>query len=331
MVYIIAEAGVNHNGSLIEAKKLIKAAKNAGADAVKFQTFKAESLILEDTKKAEYQRRNSSNESQYEMLKKLELSYSDFVILKKYAEDKKIDFLSSAFDLEALEFLISLNLSKYKIPSGEITNKPMLKIIGSLNKPTILSTGMCYIKEIQDGFDVLTTSGLKKDNITILHCNTDYPTKFIDVNLLAMQKISEIFKVDVGYSDHTLGNEVSVAAVALGAKVIEKHLTLDNTLDGPDHSSSLDPDQFENLVKSIRNTESALGKIKKTPSSSEKANIFYARKSIVASKAINKGDIFTEENLDCKRPAGGISPMHWDSILGKIAKREYSKGEYIEK
>ena len=233
--------------------------------------------------------------------------------------------------MKSLKFLISLDLKKYKIPSGEITNRPLLKRIGSINKPTILSTGMCSLNEIKESFDVLIKEGLEKEKIIIMHCNTDYPTDHEDVNLKAMLNIRNYFNVDVGYSDHTLGNEVSIGAVAMGAIAIEKHLTMDKTMDGPDHSSSLEPSEFHLLVKSIRNIDKALGTSEKFPSKSELGNAYYVRKSIVASKRIYKGEKFTEENLDCKRPAGGISPMHWDSIIGKEATKDYSSGEYIEK
>ncbi len=330
MVYIIAEAGVNHNGSLKEAKRLVKAAKNAGADAIKFQTFKATTLIKHETEKAVYQRKDSDNETQFEMLKKLELSEESFLELKSYSENKKIDFLSSAFDVESLNFLIAMDLKKYKIPSGEITNKPLLREIGSLNKPTILSTGMCSLQEIKDSLEVLYSSGLSKKNITVLHCNTDYPTEFKDVNLNALHQLKDSLGVKVGYSDHTLGNVVSTGAVALGATIIEKHFTMDKSQKGPDHSSSLEPEEFETLVNSIRNISNSMGGMEKKPTKSELNNIFYVRKSIVAAKEIKKGDFFSEDNITCMRPAGGISPMFWDDIIGKKAAKDYLPEEYIQ-
>jgi len=330
MVYVIAEVGVNHNGSLREAKRLVKAAKNSGSDGVKFQTFKANSLIVKDTEKAIYQRSDQNNESQYHMLKRLELTKNEFRKIKTYADSLNIDFLSSAFDLKSLDFLISLNLKKFKVPSGEITNRPLLKKIGSLNKPTILSTGMSSVKEIKQAISVLCNSGLNKSKLTVLHCNTDYPTDYKDVNLKAMKSIQKDFKVDIGYSDHTLGNEVAIGAVALGAKIIEKHFTLDKTGTGPDHSSSLEPAEFKELVSNIRNIENSLGSLEKIPSKSEMKNLFYVRKSIVALQRIKKGEVFTERNLTCKRPAGGISPMEWDSLIGKKATKDYQPEEYIE-
>ncbi len=327
--YIIAEAGVNHNGSVETAKKLITEAKRVGADAIKFQTFKANDLILQDTEKAKYQR-DQTNESQFSMLKRLELEQKDFKELLLFSHKKNIDFLSSAFDMESLNFLISLDLPKYKIPSGELTTKPFLKKLGSINKPLILSTGMCSIEEISLSLETLYDSGLDKKNLTLLHCNTDYPTAFSDVHLRAMENLRDLFKVPVGYSDHTVGNEISLGAVALGACVIEKHFTLDNTQDGPDHASSLEPNQFSELVKGIRNITNALGEYEKKPTKSELKNLFFVRKSIVSSTKINKGEIFSEHNITCKRPAGGISPMQWDNILGKKAKKNYHPGEYIE-
>ncbi len=327
--YIIAEAGVNHNGSLEVAMKLISEAKRVGADAIKFQTFKADELILKETEKAAYQR-NDVRETQFSMLKRLELSHDDFKKLKEFSLNQNIDFLSSAFDMESLEFLISLNLPKYKLPSGEIITKPFLQKLGKLNKPLILSTGMSTIKEITLSIEILYKSGLDKKNLTLLHCNTDYPTAFSDVHLNAMQNLKDIFGVPVGYSDHTTGNEISIGAVALGASIIEKHFTLDNSQEGPDHSSSLEPKQFEELVRAIRNTEIALGQYEKKPSDNELKNLFYVRKSIVSSVEIKKGEIFSEQNITCKRPAGGISPMKWDDVLGKKAKRNYHAGEYIE-
>jgi len=330
MIYIIAEVGVNHNGSLKEAKRLIKAAKKTGVDAVKFQTFKASSLVVKETKKANYQRTQFNEDSQYEMLKKLELTKDDFKELKAYTEDNNLDFLSSAFDMESLDFLISLDLKIYKIPSGEITNKPLLRKIGSLNQPTILSTGMCTLEEIKKSLNTLIESGLNKKNITVLHCNTDYPTNFKDVHLRAMVGMKDLLGVNVGYSDHTIGSEVSVGAVALGATIIEKHFTMDKEMMGPDHSSSLEPKELEHLVTSVRNISTSLGSAEKKPTKSEMKNVFYVRKSIVASKRIKKGENFSENNLSCMRPAGGISPMRWDDVVGKKASREFLPQEFIE-
>jgi len=329
-VFIIAEAGVNHNGDINLAKKLIDKAVEAGVDAIKFQTFRAENLVSKNAKKAKYQVENTKNtESQYEMLKKLELSFKDFEELKKYCDEKGIMFLSTPFDEESIEFLDKLGLEIFKIPSGEITNLPYLRKIGSLKKRVILSTGMADLGEIEDALDVLINSGTKKEKITILHANTEYPTPFEDVNLKAMQTIACAFKIDVGYSDHTLGIEVPIAAVAMGAKVIEKHFTLDRALPGPDHKASLEPDELKAMVKAIRNIEVALGDGIKRPSKSEAKNMAVARKSIVAKRDIKKGEKFTEENITVKRPGNGISPMRWDKIIGKIANRDYKEDEII--
>jgi len=330
MIYIIAEVGVNHNGSLKQAKRLIKAAKKTGVDAVKFQTFKASSLVVKETKKANYQRTQFNEDSQYEMLKKLELTKDDFKELKAYTEDNNLDFLSSAFDMESLDFLISLDLKIYKIPSGEITNKPLLRKIVSINQHTILSTGMCTLEEIKKSLNTLIESGLNKKNITVLHFNTEYPTKFKDVHLRAMVGMKDLLGVNVGYSDHTIGSEVSVGAVALGATIIEKHFTMDKEMMGPDHSSSLEPKELEHLVTSVRNISTSLGSAEKKPTKSEMKNAFYVRKSIVASKRIKKGENFSENNLSCMRPAGGISPMRWDDVVGKKASREFLPQEFIE-
>lgn len=324
---IIAEAGVNHNGSIQLAKKLIDVAAAAGVDYVKFQTFKAEKLVSPDAKQAEYQKRNlksKSNSSQYEMLKKLELSENAHFELIKYCKKKKIKFLSTAFDMDSLEFLIKLNPGLYKIPSGEITNLPYIKRIGSLSKEVILSTGMSTLKEIENAVGVLVKSGTSKNNITVLHCNTDYPTKFSDVNLNAMQAISKRLKVKIGYSDHTLGIEVPIAAVALGAVVIEKHFTLDRSLPGPDQAASLEPNELKQMVTSIRNIGKALGSSIKAPSESEKKNIIVARKSIHLAKEITKGKRITLSDLVMKRPGDGISPMELQKVVGKVAKKDLS-------
>jgi len=329
--FIIAEAGVNHNGSLELAKKLVDAAKEAGADAVKFQTFKAEKLISKYANKAEYQKRyTKENESQLEMVKKLELSFEEFEEIFKYCNSKDISFLSSPFDLESIEFLANLGLEIFKIPSGEITNLPYLEKIGKLKKKIIISTGMAYLEEIEAALNILIQSGTKKEDIIVLHCNTEYPTPYEDVNLRAMLTIKKAFKIRIGYSDHTPGIEIPIAAVAMGAEVIEKHFTLDRNMEGPDHKASLEPVELANMVSAIRNIEKAMGDGIKKPSSSEMKNIIIARKSIVAAKRIKFGETFTEENLSVKRPGTGISPMQWHSVLGKQANRDYEEDEAIE-
>ena len=329
-VFIIAEAGVNHNGSLQLAKRLVDKAKEVGADAVKFQTFKAENLVSKSAKKAKYQVENmGSDESQYEMIKKLELGFDEFKELKNYCDKKEIMFLSTPFDNESIEFLNNLGVEIFKIPSGEITNLPYLRKIGLLKKKVILSTGMSDLGEVEYALDILMKAGTKKENITILHANTEYPTPMEDVNLKAMQTIACAFGVKVGYSDHTLGIEVPIAAVAMGASVIEKHFTLDKNMVGPDHKASLEPYELETMVKAIRNIEKALGDGIKKPSKSESKNIEIARKSIVAKRDIKKGEKFTEENLTIKRPGNGINPMRWDEILGQISRKDYKEDELI--
>ncbi len=329
-VFIIAEAGVNHNGSIELAKKLIDVASEAGVDAVKFQTFKAENLVSKNAQKAEYQKKTTDkNESQFDMIKKLELDVNTHKELMAYCKQKDIMFLSTPFDHDSIELLDALGLEIFKIPSGEITNLPYLKHIGKLGKQVILSTGMADIGEIEDALDVLVAAGTKKDNITVLHANTMYPTPMEDVNLKAMQTIACTFGVKVGYSDHTLGIEVPIAAVAMGATVIEKHFTLDKTMEGPDHKASLEPDELKAMVKAIRNIEQALGNGIKKPSNSEKPNMAIARKSIVASRSIKKGEILNEGNLAIKRPGNGISPMKWDEVLGRISQKDYEMDELI--
>lgn len=316
---IIAEAGVNHNGSLNVARKLIDAACIADADYVKFQTFKTELVISRKAAKAKYQVKNTnSNETQFEMIKKLELSFDDFAILKEYCNDKKIGFLSTGFDIPSIDFLNNLGQNMFKIPSGEITNKPYLQHIASKRKPIIMSTGMANINEIRDALDILTQGGLNLDQITVLHCNTEYPTHMKDVNLLAMLSIKKAFNVKVGYSDHTLGIEVPIAAVTLGAQVIEKHFTLDRNLPGPDHRASLEPLELKAMVNAIRNVELALsGDGNKKPSMSEFPNLVVARKSIHLTKSVIGGELITKEHLIMKRPGDGISPMQIDQIVGK--------------
>ena len=329
-VFIIAEAGVNHNGSIALAKKLIDVASEAGADAVKFQTFKAEKLVSKNAPKAAYQQETTdATESQFEMIKKLELDVNAHKELMTYCKQKHIMFLSTPFDHDSIELLNNLGLEIFKIPSGEITNLPYLRHIGSLKKRVIMSTGMADIGEIEDALDVLITAGTPKENITILHANTMYPTPMEDVNLRAMQTIACTFGCDVGYSDHTLGIDVPIAAVAMGAKVIEKHFTLDKTMEGPDHKASLEPDELKAMVQAIRNIEKALGTGIKKPSPSERPNIEVARKSIVAARPIKKGELFTEENLTIKRPGNGISPMRWDEIIGTEAQKDYKVDELI--
>ena len=329
-VFIIAEAGVNHNGSIKLAYKLIDAAIESGANAVKFQTFQAENFVIRDTEKAEYQKQNdNSNESQFDMLKKLELSIDDHKNLIDYCNIKGITFLSSPFDIESINLLAELNLKIFKIPSGEITNLPYLRHIGSFNKEVILSTGMSNLKEIGEALKILINAGTSKEKITVLHANTMYPTPMKDVNLMAMQTIRDKFDISVGYSDHTLGIEVDIAAVALGATVIEKHFTLDKKMDGPDHVASLDASELKSMVAAIRNIELALGSKVKDLTDSEKPNIEIARKSIVAKTKIKKSEVFSNENLTTKRPGSGISPMKWDSIIGKAANRDYNLDDLL--
>jgi N,N'-diacetyllegionaminate synthase len=329
-VFIIAEAGVNHNGKIDLAYKLIDVAYESGADAVKFQTFKTENLVSKNAPKAPYQKNITSQlESQFSMLKKLELDFSVHKKLINYCKKKGIVFLSTPFDHESIDLLNELNLKIFKIPSGEITNLTYLRHIGSLGKEVILSTGMSNLKEIEDALKILIDSGTSKGNITVLHANTMYPTPMEDVNLRAMQTIRDKFGVSVGYSDHTLGIEVDIAAVTMGATVIEKHFTLDKTMDGPDHKSSINPEELTMMVNSIRNIEKALGSSIKKPSKSEEPNIATARKSIVASRSIKKGEIFTEQNITIKRPGTGISPMEWDSMIDKVAKHDYKKDDLL--
>ena len=329
--FVIAEAGVNHNGSLEIAKKLVDVAVDAGADSVKFQTFKAENIVTRYAQKAEYQKETTAgNETQFDMINKLELDINAHKELISYCKKKEITFLSTPFDLESIELLNNLGVEVLKIPSGEITNLPFLEKIGGLRKRLILSTGMADLEEIGNALSILIGAGTPKGNITVLHCNTEYPTPFEDVNLLAMNTIKEAFKVKVGYSDHTLGIEISIAAAALGASVIEKHFTLDKDMEGPDHKSSLEPDELNNMVRAIRNIESGLGNGIKKPSISELKNISIVRKSIVAAGKIKMAEKFSKENITCKRPGTGISPMEWDNIIGKEAKRDFKEDELIE-
>lgn len=328
---IIAEAGVNHNGSIDIAKKMIDVAVNAGANYVKFQTFKAETLVNKTVQKAEYQKSvTDKEESQYNMIKKLELDKAAHKELIEYCNSKSTQFLSTAFDLDSIDMLAELDIPLFKIPSGEITNLPYLRRIGGMGKPIILSTGMSTLEEISSALNLLLEAGADKEQITILHCNTEYPTPIEDVNIKAMLTIKDKLGVRVGYSDHTLGIEVPIAAVALGAVVIEKHFTLDRNFQGPDHAASLEPNELKDMVIAIRNIEKAMGDGIKKPSFSEAKNISVSRKSIIAKKPIKKGDLFSELNLTVKRPGTGISPMDWDSVIGKKSKRDYRFDEEIE-
>lgn len=328
-VYIIAEAGVNHNGDVNIAKQLVDAAAEAGVDAVKFQTFKTENLVCKDAKKAEYQTETTDKtESQFDMLKKLELTLDMHRELIDYCKKKKVTFLSTPFDMESIDLLEQLEMEVYKIPSGEITNLPYLRKIGSLGKKVILSTGMSTIQEVQDAVKVLRESG--SEDISVLHCNTQYPTPMEDVNLNVIQTMREALGVPVGYSDHTQGIEVPIAATALGATIIEKHFTLDRGMEGPDHKASLEPEELKKMVQAIRNIEKALGKKEKIPTESEKDNIPIVRKSIVAKVQIKEGEIFRESNITTKRPGTGLSPMLWDKVIGQKASRDFQADEMIE-
>lgn len=332
-VIIIAEAGVNHNGSIDLAKKLIDAAVYAGVDFVKFQTFKSESLVSKSAKKASYQIENTkdASENQFQMLKKLELSKEQHYEIVSYCKEKNISFFSTAFDIESLEFLKELGLSMVKIPSGEITNLPYLRKAAELFSEVIISTGMSTINDIEEAINVFLKAGHNVNNISVLHCNTEYPTNMKDVNLLAMNTIKKIFNTKVGYSDHTLGTEVPIAAVALGAKIIEKHFTLDRSLPGPDQLASLEPNELKFMVDSIRNIELAIsGNGEKLPSESETKNMEIARKSIVAKRNILKGEVFSEKNITTKRPGNGLSPMQWDNVIGKIAYKNFNEDDLIE-
>ncbi len=331
-VFIIAEAGVNHNGSLEMAKKMVNIAAEAGADAIKFQTFRADTLVTRDARKADYQMESSgSGETQFEMLKKLELSVESHQALIAHCLLNRIEFLSTPFDLTTIELLLKLGVNKWKIPSGEITNLPYLRKIASLGQEIIISTGMADIGEIQDAMDVFTSFGISPASITVLHCSTEYPTPMEDVNLRAMETIQSAFPgVHVGYSDHTRGIEIPVAAVAMGAAIIEKHFTLDRTLPGPDHRASLEPVELTAMVKAVRNVESALGDGIKKPTPSELKNKPIVRKSIVAARPIYAGEKFTSTNLTVKRPGTGVSPMLWDTVVGKRAVRKYGRDEPID-
>jgi N-acetylneuraminate synthase len=330
-VIIIAEAGVNHNGDYELAKKMVVAAKEAGADYVKFQTAIPELVMSKFAPKAEYQLNTTDEaESQLEMARAIHLTVDKYKPLKAYCEEVGIKFLSTPFDMVSIDVLAELDMDYFKIPSGEITNYPYLKKIGQFGKPVIMSCGMSELDEIAAAINVLVEAGVKRDEIIILHCNTEYPTPYNDVNLRAMQTIGKELGVKVGYSDHTNGIEVPVAAVALGAEVIEKHFTLDNTMEGPDHKASLEPDELKAMVDSIRHIEAALGSADKHVTESERKNMIVARKSILAAHEIKAGETFTEENLIVKRPGNGISPMRWNEVIGQTANRDFSEDELIE-
>jgi len=329
-VFIIAEAGVNHNGSIKLAKKLIDVAVESGADAVKFQTFKTENLVSKTAKKADYQKKTTDAlESQFDMIKKLELDVNTHKELLVYCQEKGIMFLSTPFDHDSINLLSDLGLQIFKIPSGEITNLPYLRHIGSLGKKVVLSTGMSTLQEVENALTVLIGAGTDKENITTLHANTMYPTPMEDVNLNAMLTIQKELDIAVGYSDHTIGIEVDIAAVAMGASIIEKHFTLDQAMNGPDHKTSLEPKELKAMVLAIRNIEIALGGDTKKPSPSESVNINIVRKSIVANQDIKKGDLLTEKNITVKRPGNGINPMKWDEVIGSIAQKNYNADELI--
>lgn len=328
-VIIIAEAGVNHNGSFELAKKMVEAAKEAGVDYVKFQTFNPKKLVSKYAEKAEYQKETTgSDETQLQMLQKLTLTEDNFLSLRDYCREVGIGFISTPFDLDSITFLETFDMDFWKVPSGEVTNLPYLEAIARTKRKVVMSTGMCDMNEIQDAIEVLEKNGTTE--IILLHCNTQYPTPYEHVNLKAMNSIKDALHKEVGYSDHTQGIEVPIAAVAMGATVIEKHFTLDKNMEGPDHKASLNPSELQQMVVAIRNIEQAIGNGLKEPSSSEMANKGVARKSIVASRSIKQGEVFSEENLTTKRPGTGISPMKWYDVIGKVAPRDFSEDEIIE-
>ena len=330
-IKIIAEAGVNHDGNLYKAKKLIDQASKAGADYIKFQTFSARELSTRLSPKATYQKKyTKKKETQYKMLKKLELSYNDHLMLKKYCKKKKINFLSSPFGISSFNLLNKIGLKIIKIPSGEIDNFPLLKHIGRFKKKIILSSGMSSLSDVSYAIRILNRFGTPKKNITVLHCNTEYPTPLENINLKAMQTIRKKLGVDVGYSDHSLGTIVPVIATALGASIVEKHFTLNKNSKGPDHRSSLNPKELKEMVQKIRNTERILGSYNKKPSKGELKNIKIVRKSIVAIAEIEKGETFSEKNISTKRPANGISPKLWNKVIGKKARRDFAEDEVIK-
>ncbi len=330
-VLVIAEAGVNHGGELTTALHLVDAAANCGANVVKFQTFTAYGLATPNAAKADYQKATTgTHETQFEMLRKLELSHSDHIAIIEHCQARGIGFLSTGFDIESVDMLVSLGIDRIKIPSGEITNLPYLRHIGGLGLPVILSTGMANLEEVRSALEVLLAAETPKEDVTVLHFTTEYPAPMVDVNLQAMVTMRDAFGVNVGYSDHTMGHEVAVAAVALGACVIEKHLTLDRAAAGPDHAASLEPAELADMVRAIRNIELALGDGIKTPQPSEVANKLVARKSIVAAVGIKAGELFTSLNIVAKRPGSGLSPMLWDEVLGQKASRNFAPNEMIE-
>jgi len=328
-VCIIAEAGVNHNGDFTVAKKMVDAAKEAGADYVKFQTFKPENLVSKYAQKAGYQKKTTGeDETQLQMLQKLSLTNENFIELKKYCDEKNIGFISTPFDIESIEFLKNFDMDFWKIPSGEVTNRPYLEAIGQTGRKVIMSTGMCSMKEILDAAEILESCGTKE--LTLLQCNTQYPTPYEHVNLAAMKSIAQASHKEVGYSDHTMGIEIPIAAAAMGAAVIEKHFTLDKNLPGPDHKASLEPWELKAMVSAVRNVEKAIGNGRKESSLSETENMAAVRKSIVAGKNIKKGEMFTLENITTKRPGTGISPMRWNDVIGKTAVKDFFEDELIE-
>ncbi|MCD7907968.1 MAG: N-acetylneuraminate synthase [Clostridium sp.] len=328
---IIAETGVNYNGRLELAKKMVYTAKECGADIVKFQTAKAELLMSRYAQKADYQKKTTdAQESQLDMCRKILLPYEDFYSLKALCEEVDITFLSTPFELESIDFLRSLSMDTWKIPSGEITNLPYLERIGSFNQKVILSTGMCRLEEVEAALDILEKNGTERNKISLLHCTTEYPAPYESVNLKAMLTLRETFRLQTGYSDHTPGITIPIAAVSMGAEIIEKHFTLDKQMEGPDHKASLDPVELKAMVSAIRNVEKALGSGEKVPSECEKKNIAVARKSLVAKRAIRKGEIFSEDNITAKRPGTGVSPMYWYEVLGTRAGRDFSEDELIE-
>ncbi len=330
-VFVVAEVGVNHNGNRELALRLVDKAKECGADAVKFQTFKADQVACRFAPKAGYQREKGESEGQVEMLRRLELSFEDFFVIKRYCDAKGIEFLSTPFDGESAEFLYRIGVKRFKVASGEITNLPLLQKVASFSMPVILSTGMADLDEIRSAIDVFLSNGKRsRSELILLHCTTEYPCPYEDVNLRAMVTLKEEFGLPVGYSDHTPGIEVPIAAVVLGAVVIEKHFTLDRSLPGPDHRASLEPGEFLRMVQSIRNVEKALGTGEKRPTIREVEMRKFARRSIVAKRRIRKGEIFSEENLTTKRPGWGISPMRWNEVLGRRAKRDFEPDEMIE-
>jgi N,N'-diacetyllegionaminate synthase len=330
-IFIIAEVGVNHNGRPDMAHRLVDAAADCGADAVKFQTFRAEALVLPSTAKAAYQMvRTDKKESQYTMLKRLELSGEVFSDLLCHCHERGLRFLSSPFDAESIRLLHGLGMDVFKIPSGEINNLPYLQQVGALAKKVILSTGMADLLEVEEALAILLDAGTRKENIVVLHCHTDYPTSMDDVNLRAMESMARDLDIVTGYSDHTEGIEVAIAAAALGARVIEKHFTLDRTLPGPDHDASLEPETFSRMVQAVRNIEKALGDGVKQATARERENALLVRKSIVTLKEIRRGEMFSTENLTVKRPGTGLSPMRWFDILGREAKSDYGPGEMVE-